>query len=47
MLEEMHSALANATVALIAFHVVGVLAPGFAHGENSVEAMISGRKRPA
>ncbi len=46
-LEEVHGALANATVALIALHVLGVLATSFAHGENLVKAMISGRKRRA
>jgi cytochrome b len=43
--EEAHEALANATIALIAIHVLGVLVASFAHGENLVAAMINGRKR--
>jgi cytochrome b len=44
--EHVHEALANATVGLIALHVVGVLVTSFAHRENMVKAMITGRKRP-
>jgi cytochrome b len=45
-MEEIHGALANATVALIALHVLGVLVASFEHRENLVKAMVSGRKRP-
>jgi cytochrome b len=44
--EHVHEALANAAVGLIALHVVGVLVTSFAHRENLVKAMVTGRKRP-
>ena len=43
--EDVHKAFANLTVTLIVLHVIGVLVAGFAHGENLVKAMITGRKR--
>ena len=43
--EDVHEALANLTVGLIVFHVLGVLVASFEHGENLVKAMITGRKR--
>jgi len=43
--EEVHEALAHVTVGLIALHVLGVLVTSFAHRENLVKAMVTGRKR--
>jgi cytochrome b len=43
--EEVHGALANMTVGLIALHVLGVIIASFEHRENLVRAMVAGRKR--
>jgi cytochrome b len=43
-IEDLHRASANALIALIAFHVAGVVFSSVMHGENLVRAMITGRK---
>lgn len=46
-IEDLHEALANGLLVLIALHVAGVILAGFQHGENLVRAMITGRKPAA
>jgi len=43
--EHIHEAFANLAVGLVAFHVGGIVVASFAHRENLVKAMITGRKR--
>jgi cytochrome b len=44
-LEESHEVLANLTLVFILAHVAGVLFSSFAHRENLIGSMFSGRKR--
>lgn len=44
-LEDLHEALADGLLLLIAVHVAGVLVTGWKHHENLVKAMLTGVKR--
>lgn len=43
--EEVHEALADAMLGLIALHVLGVVVASLTHRENLVKSMVTGRKR--
>lgn len=46
VLETVHSAFTYLTLGLVALHILGVVASSFAHRENLVRAMFTGRKKP-
>lgn len=43
--KQVHETVANITLILVVLHVCGVALASFAHKENLVEAMITGKKK--